>query len=155
MKTMRNSVLRLATVFVLVMACLVAGAQDNQQMLNSALAWLKKVQGGLSPEVKKDVPALESILRRYFLEPDSLRATEEDIAIENALSKVEKSYTDRGGQAFFNFCNDLNKRIYLGIYRTQYSPPKEWLGGESYVDLAATIALPMETEGDEGRVVSG
>ena len=75
--------------------------------------------------------------------------TEEDIAIENALSKVEKSYTDRGGQAFFNFCNDLNKRIYLGIYRTQYSPPKEWLGGESYADLAATIALPMETEGDE------
>lgn len=81
MKVMRNSVLRLATVVVLVMACLMAGAQDNQQKLNSALAWLKKVQGGLSPEVKKDVPALESILRRYFLEPDSLRATEEDIAL--------------------------------------------------------------------------
>lgn len=75
--------------------------------------------------------------------------TEEDIAIEKQLSNVEKSYTDRGGPAFFNFCNKLNTSVYLGVYRTQYSPPDEWLGGESFVDLAATISLPMETEGDE------
>ncbi|MBC8066486.1 MAG: hypothetical protein H7Y17_16770 [Chlorobia bacterium] len=78
---MRNSALKLATLVVLSMGCLLAGAQDNQQKLSAALGWLKKVQGGFTPEVKKDVPALESILRRYFLEPDNLRATEEDIAL--------------------------------------------------------------------------
>lgn len=48
--------------------------------LQSALAWLRKVQPSFSPEVKKDVPALEAVLRRYFEDPSSLRATEEDMA---------------------------------------------------------------------------
>lgn len=81
MNSMRNSALKFAALVVLLMGCLLAGAQDSQQKLSAALGWLKKVQGGFTPEVKKDVPALESILRRYFLEPDNLRATEEDIAL--------------------------------------------------------------------------
>ncbi len=100
MKGMRNSVLKLATVFILLTACLMAGAQGpgSQQKLNAALAWLKKVQGGLSPEVKKDVPALESILRRYFLEPDTLRATEEDIALAFLdTMPTEEDMGTRGG----------------------------------------------------------
>lgn len=56
--------------------------QDSQSPVNlqSALAWLRKVQPSFSPEVKKDVPALEAVLRRYFEDPSSLRATEEDMA---------------------------------------------------------------------------
>ncbi len=98
MKGMRNSVLRVATVFVLLMAAMFAGAQDAQQKLTVALTWLKKIQGGLAPEVKKDVPALESILRRYYLEPDTLRATEEDIALAfiDTIPKDEDMGT-RGG----------------------------------------------------------
>jgi len=78
---MRRSILRLATALALACICMIAGAQGNQQKLNDALSWLHKIQGGFSPEVKKDVPALESILHRYFMEPDTLRASEEDIAV--------------------------------------------------------------------------
>jgi hypothetical protein len=55
--------------------------QGNQANLQSALAWLQKVQTGFTPALKKDVPAIQAILQRYFTDPESLRASEEDIAI--------------------------------------------------------------------------
>jgi hypothetical protein len=78
---MRRSILRFATVVAFALICMIAGAQGNQQKLSEALNWLQKVKSGFTPEVKKDVPALESILHRYFMEPDTLRASEEDIAL--------------------------------------------------------------------------
>jgi hypothetical protein len=98
MNAMRNPFFKIAATFAILAACLLAGAQDNQQRLSGALAWLKKVQAGMTPQVKKDVPALESILRRYFLEPDTLRATEEDIALAFLETMPKDSdIGDRGG----------------------------------------------------------
>lgn len=98
MNAMRNPLFKIATVFVILAGCLLAGAQGNQQKLTAALNWLKQIQAGMTPEVKKDVPALQSILRRYFLEPDTLRATEEDIALAflETMPK-EGDIVDRGG----------------------------------------------------------
>ncbi|MCC7228974.1 MAG: hypothetical protein IT203_01175 [Fimbriimonadaceae bacterium] len=61
--------------------CALAGAQTNQQKLADALTWLNKVKGGFATEVQADIPAIESILTRYFTTPDSLRASEEEIAL--------------------------------------------------------------------------
>lgn len=74
---------RLKTVILaaaLLALALPALGQDSQTKLHDALAWLNKVQVGFSPALKKDVPALQSILQRYFTDPDSLRASEEEIA---------------------------------------------------------------------------
>lgn len=99
MNAMRNPLFKIATVFAILAACLMAGAQSNQQKLTEALNWLKRIQAGMTPEVKKDVPALESILRRYYLEPDTLRATEEDIALAfiETMPKDSGDLADRGG----------------------------------------------------------
>lgn len=79
---MKKPLTKLGLVLLLMAACLASFAQSTpQQKLNDALAWLKKVQVGFSPELKKDVPALQNILTRYYLDPESLRATEEDIAL--------------------------------------------------------------------------
>ncbi len=120
MKGMRSSVWKAALICLALMTCVFAGAQDNQQKLGAAMAWLKKVQGGFTPEVKKDVPALENILRRYFLEPDTLRATEEDIALAflDTMPKDEEMGT-RGGTL------DKLKRFeaLLGAKTTTTPPP--------------------------------
>ena len=79
--SMKFPILRLTALAALAFCLALVGAQSNQQKLSAALAWLNKVKGGLAPEVKGDVPALEQILRRYYLDPESLRATEEDIAL--------------------------------------------------------------------------
>ncbi len=72
----------LAVCLAISMAAVCAlGAQDNSAKLRDAIAWLNKVQAGFSPQVKKDVPALQAILTRYFTEPDTLRASEEQIAV--------------------------------------------------------------------------
>jgi hypothetical protein len=78
---MRGSILKWVGVVALIAAVAVGWAQSNSAKLNEALAWLKKIETNLSPNVKKDVPAIQAILRRYYLEPESLRATEEDIAL--------------------------------------------------------------------------
>lgn len=54
--------------------------QDFQPKLGDALAWLDKVKSGFSPNVQADVPAIRAILTRYFNDPGSLRASEEEIA---------------------------------------------------------------------------
>ena len=78
MKTNRGSFFLSLMLLALVA---LAAPEGNDGKLQSALAWLHKVAVGFSPELKQDVPAIEAILTRYFKEPDSLRASEEEIAV--------------------------------------------------------------------------
>lgn len=94
---MRARWIRFAAAVLVLGGSLPAGfAQGGQHTLSEALAWLKKVQPSMDPTVKKDVPALEAILRRYFNEPDSLRASEEEIAV--AFLDTMPSDDDLGGR---------------------------------------------------------
>ena len=72
-------------------------------------------------------------------------------------------WTDRGGPPFFQYCLNTKQRIFLGVYRQQYHSSDQWLGGESYAPLAASLLVPPEglepqsksEEGQQARLYMG
>lgn len=54
--------------------------QDAGTKYKAAVAWLHKVEPQFSAETKQMVPAIEAILERYYMDPESLRASEKALA---------------------------------------------------------------------------
>jgi len=69
----------------------------------------------------------------------------EELARDKEQASDQKQFSDRGGPPFFDFCLDQQQPIFLGIFRTQYESPDEWLGSADYARLAASITLPDES----------
>jgi hypothetical protein len=66
--------------FGLVLTAMAGQAQDAQQKFKAAIAWLHKIEPEFSPEMKAMIPSLEAVLERYYMEPDTLRQSERDLA---------------------------------------------------------------------------
>lgn len=68
------------------------------------------------------------------------------VGIDIDFSPVAGHFVTPGDQDFFQKCLELETRskvpIFLGVFRTHYSGPKEWLGAEQYSPLAATLGIP-------------
>ncbi|RYG32364.1 hypothetical protein EON81_20805, partial [bacterium] len=91
------SIRSLATLFVMAGAIASGYAQSGPDLATS-LTWLKKVAPTLPAHIRSDVPAIESILERYFNDRDSLRASEEEIATAFlATVPTDDDITGRGG----------------------------------------------------------
>jgi len=73
----------------------------------------------------------------------------EELEREKELPPDQLQFSERGGPPFFDFCLDQEQPIFLGVYRTQYDAPDQWLGSPDYSGLAATISLPVETGPEE------
>ncbi|HTQ11665.1 MAG TPA: tetratricopeptide repeat protein [Fimbriimonadaceae bacterium] len=82
----------------LVLTAAAAPVQDNQQKLKDAIAWLHKIEPQLSADVKAMVPDIESILDRYYTDPDSLRQSEKDLA-EAFIATMPSSGDELSGRA--------------------------------------------------------
>jgi CHASE2 domain-containing sensor protein len=76
----------------------------------------------------------------------------EELGREKELPADQLQFSERGGPPFFDFCLDQERPIFLGIYRTQYDSPDQWLGSPDYSELAATISLPIESHGEAEAV---
>lgn len=73
--------LMVALVFCLVLLSAATPSQQaNPDKLKAAVAWLHKIEPEFSPDAKAMVPSVEAILERYYMEPDTLRQSEKDIA---------------------------------------------------------------------------
>ena len=94
---MKKKLLSLAILAALLVLSPLALAQDNQAKLKQALTWLNKVQSGFSPSVRADVPAIQAILTRYFTEPDTLRASEEEVAVAFLKTMPDENETGTRG----------------------------------------------------------
>jgi hypothetical protein len=60
-----------------------AGQTQNpeaQQKYKAAIAWLHKIEPEFSAEMKAMIPSLEAVLERYYMDPESLRQSERDLA---------------------------------------------------------------------------
>lgn len=55
-------------------------AQDAQQKYKAAITWLHKIEPEFSADMKAMIPSLEAVLERYYLDPDTLRQSERDLA---------------------------------------------------------------------------
>ncbi|HEV7745241.1 MAG TPA: CHASE2 domain-containing protein [Pyrinomonadaceae bacterium] len=73
----------------------------------------------------------------------------EELERDKELFTDQLQFSERGGPPFFDFCLDQERPIFLGVYRSQYDAPAQWLGSPDYSGLAATISLPNETTGEE------
>ncbi|MDQ2949777.1 MAG: CHASE2 domain-containing protein [Acidobacteriota bacterium] len=59
---------------------------------------------------------------------------------------------------FFEFCEKKTASgvpVYLGIWRSQTLPPKQWLVLEKYSNLAAALRVPRDARRSEQRIDSG
>jgi len=84
--------------FGLVLIATAAPVQDNQQKLKDAIAWLHKIEPQFTPDVKAMVPDIESVLTRYYTDPDSLRQSERDLA-EAFIATMPSTGNDLSGRA--------------------------------------------------------
>ncbi|RYG45176.1 hypothetical protein EON79_13250 [bacterium] len=89
------SIRSLATMLAIA-GTLASGYAQTGPDLASSLSWLKKVAPSLPAHIRSDVPAIESILQRYFTDRDSLRASEEEIAM-SFLATMPSDLSGRGG----------------------------------------------------------
>lgn len=68
------------------------------------------------------------------------------IGIDIDFSPEDNDYVTPFDPKFFEFCKTIRERmgvpVFLGIHRTQASPPERWLGSEDYKELAAAVAMP-------------
>lgn len=76
----------------------------------------------------------------------------EELERDKELPTDQLQFSERGGPPFFDFCLDQERPIFLGVYRTQYDSPDQWLGSPDYSELAATISLPIEKRSEEEEV---
>jgi CHASE2 domain-containing sensor protein len=74
----------------------------------------------------------------------------EELERDKELPTDQLQFSERGGPPFFDFCLDQERPIFLGVYRSQYASPDQWLGSPDYSGLAVTISLPNESGGEEG-----
>jgi serine/threonine protein kinase len=61
---------------------------------------------------------------------------------------TESGWTERGGPQFFDYVRGLPTPIYLGVNRSRYGQPAEWLGAEDYRDLAVNIVVPQQNNSE-------
>ncbi len=66
------------------------------------------------------------------------------IAIDIDFSPNDKGWIDKKDPQFFEFCLEQRQKgipILLGVYRTAFQKPENWLGSDEFKDLAANIAI--------------
>jgi CHASE2 domain-containing sensor protein len=66
------------------------------------------------------------------------------IGIDVDFSPADAGWTQRGGPQFFDYLRKLPIPVYLGVSRSRYGEPAEWLGAGDYQVFAANIAIPAE-----------
>ncbi|HWA82097.1 MAG TPA: hypothetical protein VG820_01585 [Fimbriimonadaceae bacterium] len=76
----RNGLMAVMIFALLAFAAAAPAQQTSQDKLKAAIAWLHKIEPEFSADAKAMVPSVEAILERYYLEPDTLRQSEKDIA---------------------------------------------------------------------------
>jgi len=66
------------------------------------------------------------------------------IGIDVDFSPEDGSWTPRGGPQLFDHLLDLRTPVFLGVGRTRYELPDQWLGAADYRKLAAAISISAE-----------
>ncbi|HWB59018.1 MAG TPA: CHASE2 domain-containing protein, partial [Chthoniobacteraceae bacterium] len=68
------------------------------------------------------------------------------IGVDIDFSPIDGHFVTPADPDFFQHCLDLEKSsgvpIFLGVFRTHYGAPKDWLGDEKFGPLAATLGMP-------------
>ena len=66
------------------------------------------------------------------------------IGIDVDFSPGGQGWTSRGGPQLFDHLHNLRIPVFLGVSRSRFASPQDWLGAEDYQKLAATIAVPKD-----------
>lgn len=95
---MFRKLLCLCLAFTLVTTAFTGQAQDGQQKYKAAIAWLRKIEPEFSADMKAMIPSLEAVLERYYMEPESLRQSERDLAeaFINTMPETGDGISGRG-----------------------------------------------------------
>lgn len=122
-----------------------------QRLADGSVLYPRQAMEAAVAEVMKQKPAALAIDIDFSLGKDIACAPldAEELERDKELPTDQLQFSERGGPPFFDFCLDQERPIFLGVYRSQFESPDQWLGSPDYSGLAVTISIPSEPNGEE------